>query len=118
MAHAEIADLMSRKPEQMFEVIPVAIGDSLSDLACSDDGEDCADEDDEQTELGKLSEDDERGWVMGTINKTVQQRMERFPEKQMKLHELTQEGCDDAADYFRQSDKKHGLSEITVPSVI
>jgi len=45
----------------------VAIGGSLSDLAISDDGEDGEDEDDEETEKGKLSEDYEPGWVMGTI---------------------------------------------------
>jgi len=61
----------------------IAIGDSLSDLASSDDGEDGEDEDDEETELGKLSDDDKPGWVMGTITKTVQQRMESFRQKQM-----------------------------------
>jgi hypothetical protein len=45
----------------------VAFGDSLSDLASSVDGEDGEDEHDEETEQGKLSEDDEPGWVMGTI---------------------------------------------------
>jgi hypothetical protein len=118
MKHAGIAGLTNREPENTFEEMMVAIGDSVSDLATSDIGDDGEYEDDTETELGKPSEDDERGWVMGTINKTVQQRMERFPQKQMKLHELTQEGCDDAADYFRQSDKKHGLSEIPVPSVV
>ena len=49
----------------------VAIGESLSDLAGSDDGADEEDEDDEETEQGKLSEDDEPGWVMGTITNTV-----------------------------------------------
>jgi hypothetical protein len=39
-----------------------------------------------------LSEDDEPGWVMGTITKTVQQHMERFRQKQMKIDELTQTG--------------------------
>jgi len=55
-----------------------AIGDSLSDLASSDDEQDGEDEEDdeEDTELGKLSDDDEPGWVMGTITKTVQHRME------------------------------------------
>jgi len=55
-----------------------AIGVSLSDIACSnneDDGEDEAD-DEEDTEQGKVSEDDEPGWVMGTISKMVPQCME------------------------------------------
>ena len=78
MTQAEIAGLTSREPEKTFEEMLVAIGDSLSDLASSDDGEDGEEEDDEETEQGNLSEDDEPGWVMGTITKTVQQRMERF----------------------------------------
>jgi hypothetical protein len=46
-----------------------AIGDSMSDLASSQDEDDGDDEDDdgEDTWLDKLSEDDKPGWVMGTI---------------------------------------------------
>jgi len=70
--HAELAGLTSRKPKQTFEEMLIAIGDSLSNLASANDGEDWEDEEDEETEKGKLSEDDEPGWVMGTITKTVQ----------------------------------------------
>jgi hypothetical protein len=56
----------------------VAIRDSLSDLVSSDDGEDGEDVNDEETEQGKLREDDEPGWVMGIMSKTVLQHMERF----------------------------------------
>jgi len=100
MKHAEIAGLTYRASKKMFEEMPVAIGDSLSDLARSDDGEDGKGEDDEDTEQGKLSEDDQAGWVMGTITKTVPQCMERFRQKQTNLDELTQPGWEDAADYF------------------
>jgi hypothetical protein len=55
----------------MFEEMLGAIGDSLSDLEISDDGEDGEDEEDEDTEQGKVSEDDKPGWVMGTITITV-----------------------------------------------
>jgi len=92
MKHAEIAGLTYREPKKTFEEMPVAIGDSLSDLASSNDGEDGEDEDDEETEQGKLREDGKPGWVMGTITKTIQQRMERFRRKQVKLDELTQPG--------------------------
>jgi hypothetical protein len=68
----------------------VPIGDGLSDLASSDNGADGENEDDEDKEQGKLSENNEPGWVMGTMTKTEQQRMERFRQKQMKLDELTQ----------------------------
>jgi len=82
----------------------VAITDSLSDRVSSDDGEDGDDEDDDGMELGKLSKDDEPGWVMGTLTKTVLQSMQSFREKQMKLHKLTQPRWVDAANYFRQRD--------------
>jgi len=55
-----------------------ATGDSLSDLVSSDDeevGED-KDDDEQDTGHGKLSDDDEPGWVMGTITKTVQHHVE------------------------------------------
>jgi hypothetical protein len=102
MTHAEIAGLPSREPEKMFAEILVALGDSRSDLATSDDGEDGKDVDEEQTEQGNLSENDETGWVMGTITKTVPQRMEWFRQKQMMHNKMTQLGWEDAADYFRE----------------
>jgi len=117
MTHAEIAGLTPREPEKTFEEMMAAIGDSLSDLASSDNGEDGEDED-EETELGTLSEDDEPGWVMGTISKTVQQRKESFRQKQIKLDELTQPGWEDAADYFHERDKKYGRAEFRVPVVV
>jgi len=117
MTHAEIAGLTSREPEKTFEEMLVAIGDSLSDLSSSDDGEDEEEEDDEETEQGNLSEDDEPGWVMGTITKTVQQHMDRFWQKKMKLDELTQPGWENAADYFRERDKSYGTAALWVPAV-
>jgi len=117
MVHAEIAGLTSREPKKTVEEMMAAIGDSLSDLASSDDGEDGEDEE-EETEQGKLSEDDEPGWVMGTITKTVQRRMESFLQKQMKLDELTQLRWEDAADYFRERDKMYGTAKLRVPVVV
>jgi hypothetical protein len=67
-----------------------AIRHSLSDVASSDDGEDGENEDEEETDQGKLSKDDEPGWLMGTITKMVLQCIERFQLKQMKLDKLTQ----------------------------
>jgi hypothetical protein len=84
----------------MSEEMLIAIGDSLNDLARSNDGEDGEGEVDEETESGKLSEDDAPGWVMDTITKTVQQSMERFRQKQVKLDEWTQPEQEDVADYF------------------
>jgi hypothetical protein len=110
----------AQKPETTFEEMLNAIGDSLSDLASSNDEQDGEDEehDEEDTELGKLSDDDEPGWVMGTINKTVQHHMESFQQKQMRLDELTQPGWGDAANYFRERDMRYGTAELMVPAVV
>jgi len=103
MSNVEMAGLTTREPEKPFEEMLNAIGDSLSDLASSDNEEDAEDkEEDDDTQQGKLSEDDEPGWVMATISKMLQRRMERFWQKQIKLDELTQPGWGDTADYFRE----------------
>jgi len=96
------------KPETTFEEILNAVGDSLIDLASSDDKQDGEDEgdDEEDTELSNLSDENEPRWVMGTISKTVQHRMESFGQKQMGHDELTQQGWGDAANYFHQRDMK------------
>jgi hypothetical protein len=98
MRDTEIAGLTSREPKKMLEEMLVAITDGLSDLATYHDGEDGEDECDVVTDQGKLREDDKSGWEMGTITKTVQQRMQRFRPKQMTLDELTQLGWEDVAD--------------------
>ena len=87
---AEYVGLTTTETIRMFHEMIVAIGDSLSDIASSNDGVDGEDEDDEETEQSQLSEDDEPSWVMGTITKTVQQRNERFQQKLMNLDELTE----------------------------
>ena len=74
MSTAETGGATTRKPNTTFEQMLNAIGDSLSDLASSDIEQDGEDEeyDEEDTELGNLSDDDEPGRVMGTLSKTVQ----------------------------------------------
>jgi hypothetical protein len=49
----------------------------------------------EDSQLGKISDDDGPGWVMGTISKKLQHCMKSFRQKQMRLEELTQRmgGC-------------------------
>jgi len=120
MMNFEKARSTTTKPEKTFEELLNAIGDSLCDLASSDDEQDGKDEDDdeEDTDLGKLSEDDEPGWVMGTISKTVQHRMESYQQKQRRLDELTQPGWGDAADYFHERDMKYGRTDLDVPAVV
>jgi hypothetical protein len=118
LTHAEIAGLTAWEPEMTFEEMLVTIGDCLSDLPSYDDGEDGEAEDDEGTEQGKLSDDDEPSWVMGKITNTVQQRMEGCRQMQMKLDELTQPTWEDVADYIREPDMKYSTSEFRVPSVV
>jgi hypothetical protein len=52
MTQAEIAGFTSREPQKTYEEMLVAIGDSLSDHASSDDGEDGECEDDEESGKG------------------------------------------------------------------
>ena len=120
MRNAEKAGLTTTKPETTFQEMLNAIRDSLSDLATSDDGEDGEDEDGDEEDPagGKLSEDDEPGWVLGTISKTVQSHMERFRQKQMNLDKLMQPGWGDEADCFYERDMKYGTTELKVPAVI
>ena len=120
MSNVEKARSTTTKPESTFEEMLNAIGDSLSNLASSDDEEDGEDEvdDEEDTELGKLSEDDEPGWVMGTISNTVQHRIEIFRRMQMTLDKMTQPGWGDTADYFCKRDMKLGTTELKLPAVV
>jgi hypothetical protein len=59
MTQAEIARMTSTELKQAFEEMLLAIGESVSDLASSDDAEDGEDEHDEETEQCKLRKDDE-----------------------------------------------------------
>jgi hypothetical protein len=71
----------------------------------------------ENTELGKPSDDDEPGWVMGTITNTVQHRMERILQKRMRPDELTQLGWGDAVNILCKGDMKYGTAEWMVPAL-
>jgi len=96
------------------------IGDTLTDLAGSEDQQDREDEDDdeEDTGHGKLSKDDEPGSVMGTISNMGQHCMESFRQKQMRLDEPTQWGGGNGADYFHEGDMKYRTTELKVPAVV
>ena len=111
-------ELTTRGLEKTLLEMILAMGDNLSDIGSSDDGEDGAHEDNEETVQGQLCEVDEHGWVMGTMNKKVPQHMERFRLKQMKLDELTQPGWEDTANYFHEGVKMYCISELRVQAVI
>ena len=72
--NAEQAGLTTTKPKRPTEEMLNSTGDSLSNLASSDDGEDGENKPDnsEDPELGRLSEDEEPSSVMGKISTTVQ----------------------------------------------
>jgi len=78
---ADNAVVRNRQPENTFHEMMVGERDILSDLASSENGEDRKDEDNEEMEQGNLSEEDAPSWEMGTMSKTVQQRMKRFWQK-------------------------------------
>ena len=122
MSTAEYAGATTRKPARLGQEILNAFGNSLSNLASSDNEQNGEDEEDkeEDTELSKLSDEDEPGWVMGTIVKTVQHCMEYFRQIQiqMRLDELTQPGCGDAANCTCEWVVKYGTAELKVPAVV
>jgi len=120
LTNAEKAGFTTTKPEPTTEEMLNAIGNSLSDLASSDNVEDGAEEDDDEKdpEVGKLSGDDEPGWVMGTISKSVQHGMECFRQMQMKIEELTQPRRGEVANYLRDRHKKYEMTDMMVPAVI
>jgi len=89
----------------VFMEMIIAIRDSSTHLAMFDDEVDGDHETDEDSVLRKLSEDDEPGWVVGKIYKTIQLYMERFRQKQMKLEELTQRGWGGAPNHSCEINK-------------
>jgi hypothetical protein len=89
----------TRQPETPFEAMLNAIGDSLSDLAYSDDNQDGVDKnDDEDTDLWKLINDDEPGWLIGTISKMIFHRIKSFGQTLIQLDKLRPPRWGDMAD--------------------
>ena len=107
-------------PKTTFQEMLHAIGDSLSDLPSSDTNQDGEDEEDDEEvrDHGKQSDDDEPGWVMGTISKTVKHHRECFRQRQMRLDKLTKPGWEDAANYVCERDVKYGTAALKVLVVV
>ena len=97
-----------------------AIGDSASGYANFNDEEveEDQDDDDEDTALGEVREDDDPGWVKGTLSKMVQQRMESIMPKEKRLNKLMQLGWGDMADYFCERDMTYGTAKLNVLQVV
>jgi len=107
------------KPEKTVREMLNAHADSSSDLASSDvqqDGED-KEPDEDDAELGNRSDDDP-GWVLDTICRTVQHRMQSFRQQQMRFDEWTHPGWGQAAKYIRERDMKYGTAESKVLAVV
>jgi len=119
MKNVEKAQSTTTMPETTFEETLNAIWDYLRDVANSGDGEDGDDEDDdeEDTELHNLNEDDEPGWVMCKISKTVQHNMESFQQMKMTLDELTQAESGQVTDYLCERDMNYRRTELKVLAV-
>jgi hypothetical protein len=90
MVTSENMGLMSREQEKMFSKMMLAIQESLSDIPRSDNTG-MGKRNNDETARGKVSEDDQPDWVLGTRLKNFQPLMERFRQKQIKLEELTQQ---------------------------
>jgi hypothetical protein len=92
--NVEMGGSRTTKPEITFQAISNAVGYSLSDLERSQDQQDWEDKDNDEKDSGhgKLIQDDEPRWSMGTISTMVPHRMERIWQKQMRLDELKQQG--------------------------
>jgi len=76
--NVEQVGFKNSEPNKTFEEMIVAIGDSVSDLASSENGDDEEDKDDVENQQGVVSKDDDPGWAMGTITRMIKQYMERF----------------------------------------
>ena len=72
-----------------FEEMLEAIGDSINNIATSDEEDDKdKEEDGEDNVNSELSDDNKPNWIVGTINKLVQKLLDTFWTKQMKLKKL------------------------------
>jgi len=120
MRNAENVQSTTSMPENILEEMLNTVRDSLSDVASSDDKEAGEDEenDKEDTELGKVSEDNKPGWVMGTICKMVQQNMESFRQKRIRRDKLPQPERGVTADYILERDMKDGMAKWMVLAVV
>ena len=120
MRNAENVELTTRKPNKPFLEMLNAVADSVSDLAFSDYEEDGDDEEEHEddAELGKLSKDDEPGWVMCTISKMVPHRLESFRQKEMRHDQLTQPGWGDVGNNFRWRDIMYWTAQLKNAAVV
>jgi len=119
MTTAQSIGETTRQPETSFEAMLNTIEHSLSHLASSEEEQDGQDEEDDEndTELGKLSDDDEPCWVTRTIPKTEQHCIVSWWQRRMRLGKLSQPGWGDAANHFCERDMRNETGKARVPAV-
>ena len=110
----------TKKAQKPFQEILNAIRDSLSDLETSNNEVDGDDKDyyEQDSDLGNLNEDEEPGWVMGTISKMLQQCLNIFQQKQIRPDKLMKLGWGDIAEHFRERDMIYGTARLWCAVVI
>jgi hypothetical protein len=89
MVTSENMGLMSREQENMFSEMMLAFQVSLRDIPRSDNTG-MRKRNNDETDRGKVSEDDQPGWVLGTRLNIFQPLMESFRQIQIKLEAFTQ----------------------------
>jgi len=97
-----------------------AIRESLSGLPCLYNEEVTEDEEDNMEDLGlsKLGDDDEPGWVMGTISRPDQHYIESYLQNLIQLDELTTPEWGEASNYCLERYMRFSMANCKVPRVI
>lgn len=75
-------------------------------------------DDEEDTKIGKRSEDDEPCWVMDTSTQTVRHHMASVRQKLMWLEELTQLGGGDVTEDIWVRDMDYVMAKLKVPAAV
>lgn len=118
--YAEIKVFKTQWLEESFKERPNTLGDNLNSFPTFGNDKDVEDEDsdDEESNLGKLSEDNEPSWVVGTTCKTVRHCIESFWQTQMRLHKLTHSEQGDTVDNFNVRSIMYGTTELRALVII
>jgi hypothetical protein len=103
-----------------FEEMLEAIGDSVDNVATSDeeDNDEDNEEDGEDNNDAKLGNGNEPEWVVDTINQSVPAQLDLLLTKEMNFVELTTLGSADAENDFRTCDRKYITTKLKIQAVV
>lgn len=120
MRNAKKAGLTTRKAGKKILGMLQAMKYSLRDVESSYDEENREDEaaDEDDTELGNLSNEDKPSIVIGTNSTTVQYLMVTFWQWQIRLVKFTAPAWGDVAHYFGDSEMKYGTAKLMILAVV